>query len=86
MKFAGVEITQESTIAARQWCADNCHACIDEVLNGDVILPSHTAPLDYFAWQKSQSMKSLAGEYDHTLGFMQKAHYLQTGESVALLP
>lgn len=86
MKFAGVEITQESIISARQWYADNCHACIDEVLSGRVVLPSHTAPLDYFAWQKSQATKSMAGEYDHSLAFMQKAHYLQTGESVALLP
>ena len=86
MKFAGVEITQESIIAARQWCADNYHACIDEVLSGKVVLPSHTAPLDYFARQKSQALASLAGECDHSFAFMQKAHYLQTGESVALLP
>ena len=29
---------------------------------------------------------ALAGEFDHTLTFMQRAHYMQTGECVALLP
>lgn len=29
--------------------------------------------------------KALAGEYDHTLAFKQKVHYLKTGESIPIL-
>lgn len=83
MKFAGTKITQESILKAREWFADNCDACIEEATSGAVFvndLPS------YILWREKQKAEVLAGKHDHTFTFMQKAHYIQTGESVALLP
>jgi len=83
MKFAGTKITQESILKAREWFADNYDACIEEAASGAVFvndLPS------YIIWREKQKAEVLAGKHDHTFTFMQKAHYIQTGESVALLP
>lgn len=83
MKFNGVTLTQETIIAARQWFADNAQACIDEVTSGAVRVND---PETYFEWRRQSAADSLAGKNDHTFTFMQRAHYIQTGESVALLP
>ena len=83
MKFNGVELTQETILATRQWFADNAMACIAEVESGAVKVND---PEKYFAWRKESAANSLAGKNDHTFTFMQRAHYLQTGECVALLP
>lgn len=83
MKFAGTEITQESILKAREWFADNYDGCIAEAVNGEVFvndLPS------YIVWREKQKAEVLAGKHDHTFTFMQRAYYIQTGESVALLP
>lgn len=82
-KFAGVELTQESIIAARQWFHDNALACISEVESGAVKVND---PAEYFAWRKQQAADSLAGKNDHTFALLQKAHYIQTGECIAFLP
>ena len=86
MKFNGVEITQQSIDACRQWFANNADACYQEAKDGKAPLASHY-PLELYR-QKMQERKeaSLAGEYDHTSAFMQRAYYIQTGECVALLP
>jgi hypothetical protein len=40
----------------------------------------------YIKWQQILKDDTLAGSYDHTLTFLQKAYWIQTGECVALLP
>lgn len=82
-KFAGVEITAEANQAARQWYADNALACIANVESGAVRVND---PETYRAWRMQSHDDALAGKHDHTLAHIQRAHYIQTGESIALLP
>jgi len=81
-KFNGVTLTPDSIQKTRQWFADNAQACIDEVASGAVRVND---PESYFEWRRKQIADSLAGRSDHTFTFLQHAHYLQTGECVALL-
>ena len=86
MKFNGVVITQESIQACRQWFIDNQQACIDGALDGSLGLASHVNVTEYIEACQLKQDAIESGEQDHTFTFMQRAHYIQTGESVALLP
>jgi len=86
MKFAGVEITQESIKAAEHWFAEHCQACIDEAKAGTLGLASHVNVDDYVAQKEAQRLDWLSGNLSASFTFWQKAHYIQTGESVAFLP
>ncbi len=82
-KFNGVTLTSETILATRQWFADNDQACIDEAVSGQVRvndLPS------FIEWKKQSIADGLVGKWDHTFAFLQRAYFIQTGESVALLP
>lgn len=86
MKFNGVQITEESIHACRQWFADNADACVRGAEDGTAPLASHY-PLELYRNKMAERKASaLAGEFDHNFAFMQRAYYIQTGESVALLP
>lgn len=85
MKFNGVQITEESIEACRQWFADNASNCIEEVELGLVSLPDHVDFEGYKDCMNDRVRAAFAGEYDNTFTFMQRAYYIQTGESVALL-
>ena len=86
MTFNGVTITQESIIACRKWFADNVDACVREAEDGTAPLASHY-PIELYREKMAERKEAaLAGEFDHTFTFMQRAHYMQTGECVALLP
>jgi len=76
-------LTPETIQATRQWFADNAAACIAEVEAGRVWVND---PARYFAHQRQAAADSLAGKYDHTFTFLQRAHYIQTGECVPFLP
>ncbi|OME55423.1 hypothetical protein BSK59_13170 [Paenibacillus odorifer] len=82
-RFAGVKLTEESIQKAREWFADNAQACIDEVLNGEVKVNDQDS---YIKWRQENINDALKGRYDHTLSFLQRAHTIQTGECIALLP
>ena len=82
MEFAGVKITQDTIIATRQWFADNAQACIESARDGTNTVNDLAS---YIEWQKEAAADSLAGNYDCTFTFMQRAHYIQTGESIPLL-
>ena len=76
-------IKQEFVIKAREHFADLCAQCIDDAVNGiDKVQDLE----DYIRWNNDMAAKSLAGDYDHTFSQHQYAYYLQTGESIALLP
>lgn len=84
-KFNGVVITQDSIQKCRQWFADNADGCVREAEDGTAPLANHY-PLELYRAEKTEDKrKSLAGEYDHTFTFLQRAYYIQTGECVALL-
>lgn len=86
MIFNGVQITEESIKACRQWFADNAQACIDEVEQGFVKLPNHVNFEGYRECMNNKIRAALAGDFDSSFTLMQRAYYIQTGESVALLP
>lgn len=81
-----MKLTNETIQVTRQWFADNSQACIDEVMSGDIVLPSHVNKVDYFASCRVRAVEHLSGKWDHTFTFLQRAHFIQTGECVALLP
>lgn len=78
-----VQFTPETIAAARQSFADGAMACIEEVQSGAVHVND---PEGYFAWRRECARRALAGEYDHSFAFWQRAVYIQTGECPALLP
>lgn len=76
-------LTPETIRATRQWFADNAHLCIAEAQSGEVYVND---PVDYATWQLQCASAALRGDYDHSLTFLQRATYIQTGECPALLP
>jgi hypothetical protein len=80
--FAGVELTAETIQRTRQWFADNAQACIDGAESGRTQVNDLGR---YVAWRRQCIADSLAGKGDHTFAFLQRAHFIQTGESVPLL-
>jgi hypothetical protein len=85
-KFNGTELTPETIQATRQWFADNADACVREAEDGTAPLASHYPLAKYRAEKAADKADALAGKYDRSLTFLQRAYYIQTGESVALLP
>ncbi|MGV6935984.1 hypothetical protein ACWA2B_10760 [Paenibacillus sp. CMM36] len=83
MRFNGVELTEASILRTRKLFADIALECIEEVQCGKV---SVNDPESYFAWRREEANDVLEGKADHTLTFLQRAYYVQTGESIALLP
>jgi hypothetical protein len=82
-KFNGTELTNESMQKTRKWFSDNSISCIEEVENGSVSVNNEE---DYFKWRNKEAKEYMEGKHDHTVTFLQRAYYIQTGESVALLP
>lgn len=78
-----MKLTPETIHATRQWFADNALACIAEVESGDVKVNNRER---YFSQCRQRHADALAGKGDHTFAFRQRAHYIQTGECVPLLP
>ncbi|MBF8216212.1 hypothetical protein MKS87_11465 [Bacillus subtilis] len=82
-RFNGVQLTDESIQKTRKWFADNAMACIEEVKSGKVYVNDRES---YFAWRNKEAKEYMEGKHDHTVTFLQRAYFIQTGESVALLP
>lgn len=78
----GVEITPETILATREHFAQISRDCIAEVQSGRTRVNDLAS---YVAWREQAIDDSLAGKGDHTLTFMQRALWLQTGECPALL-
>lgn len=85
-KFNNTELTPATMQATRQHFADNKQAQIDEILSGAVKLPSHNPQELHFARLRADAKECLAGTFDHTFTFLQRAYWIQTGEMIALLP
>ncbi|PIH59146.1 hypothetical protein [Paenibacillus sp. LK1] len=82
MRFNGVELTEETIKITRKLFANIALECIEEVKNGKVIVND---PESYFAWRKEEVKDAMGGKIDYTLTFLQRAYYIQTGETIALL-
>jgi hypothetical protein len=82
-KFAGVTLTNKTIQQTREWFAANALDCIAEAESGEVFVNDLRA---YKQWKQADHAESLAGKWDHTFTFLQRAHTLQTGECIALLP
>lgn len=82
-QFNGVELTKESIQKTRKWFSENAIACIEEVKSGEFKVND---PESYFKWETEKAKEYMEGCHDHTLSFLQRAYFIQTGESVALLP
>ncbi|MCY8228821.1 hypothetical protein MOC30_14620 [Bacillus spizizenii] len=81
--FNGVQLAEVSIQKTRKWFADNAIACIEEVKSGKVYVNDRES---YFAWRKKEAKEYMEGRHDHTVAFLQRAYFIQTGEDVALLP
>ncbi|WP_405101529.1 hypothetical protein [Oceanobacillus sp. FSL H7-0719] len=81
-EFNGVKLTEETIQKTRKWFHDNCIACIEEAKSGKVFVND----LEYYCkWESGSAKEYMEGKHDHVLAFLQRAHYIQTGESVPLL-
>lgn len=76
-------VQQEFILKARTHFANLSMKCIEEAKSGSVKVNDLDA---YVAWNERQITESLEGKWDHTFTHLQYAYYLQTGESIALLP
>lgn len=84
MVFNGVEITEETIEKTHKHFADICQGCIDEVKSGDVRV---NCPESYFAENERRRDAHLNRTASVTnFTFRQRAYWVQTGKSVALLP
>ena len=71
-----------TVLKARLWYAQNALDCIDEAVTGKVKVEDIKKVVKYNI-ERCHSV--LAGSFDHTLAFKQKVHYIENGESVAIL-
>ena len=83
MTFNGKEITEETIKITRNHFIDINQRIIDDVVSGVTKVNDRER---YLQQLRDQKVYYAAGYSDHTLTFMQRAYYLQEGESIALLP
>lgn len=81
-EFNGVQLSEESIKKTRKWFSENALACIEEVKSGKVNVND---PEYYFAWREKEAKEYMEGLHDHNFTFWQRAYFIQTGESIALL-
>ena len=93
MKFAGIELTQETILLTRQHFAGIYEKCIESAVE------YHSMPVEelsagqffvndltgYLAQQRALIAETIAGQHDVNFTFLQRAHSLQTGDCIALL-
>ena len=82
-RFNDTELTPETIQATRQWYIEHFERL---ALEAPDFLASHYPLEKYKAEMAEKQCAVTAGEYDRSLAFLQRAYFIQTGESVALLP
>jgi hypothetical protein len=83
MRFNGLELTEIAMQQTRQWFADNALAAAEDARAGRTRVNDLEG---YLRDSERRAAYFLAGEGDSSVAFLQRAYYVQTGESVALLP
>ncbi len=76
------DMTQATIKATREQGIAQCEACIAEAESGAVFVNDLPG---YIAYQRGDQEKYRNGDYDHTLHFLQRAIYIQTGESIPMM-
>lgn len=77
-----IVITEQTILETRQHFADISARCIEDAKNGKF----HVNDLESFIeWQENLAIEALTGKDDHTVTFIQRALWIQTGESIPLL-
>lgn len=82
-RFNNVELTEGIIKQTRKHFRDICFGCIEEVKSGKCTVNDSNT---YFLQKKLDADNYMKGEYDHTFTFLQRAYFLQTEESIPLLP
>lgn len=77
-----IPLTPETMQRTREHFVDIYRECIAEAESGKVWVRNVA---EYREWMLSNIADTLAGKSDHTFTFFQRAHWLQTGECVALI-
>lgn len=85
--FAGDKLTDESLELARLWFHNNSLACVEEAEERKDFMNDYEG---YVRWQLQSAEDALTigkpGGSRVSLAFLQRAHIIQTGKCVALLP
>lgn len=90
LKFAGVALTPETIQRTREHFAENQHACARLSLQYGECGPLQKRGFyvnereEYILRCEREAVAFLAGEYDCTFTFAQRAYFLQTSESVPM--
>lgn len=77
-----VTLTRETIDKTWQWYIDNARDCINEVLSGEVKVNNVKRYID---WNLDQIEMFQNRKCNIWLGFIQRAVYIQTGESIPLM-
>jgi hypothetical protein len=77
-----VILTAETIQKTREWFADNSRACIEEARSGETRVNNLES---YIAWREAAIADSLAGKGDRSVAFIQRAYFIQSGQSIPLL-
>lgn len=80
-----VILTKDTIVKTREWFIQNELGCIAEVESGEVYLNPEYGFDRYKGDCLSNIEKIKQGEWDHSLTFVQRAYYIQSGKSVGLL-
>ena len=81
--FAGVALTAESIQAARQFYVDLDQRSIAKAISGELRVKDLES---YIEWKQESIARSTGENVEVSFTLLQKAHTIQTGECVALLP
>lgn len=74
--------SEEIITQTRQHFADIHRQCITDILENNKVVNNLESHL---AFREKTIASFLAGDYDNTIPFQQYAHYLESGECVAIL-
>lgn len=83
MHFNGTKILPETITKTRQFFIDNCEKCKQNAING---IDRVNDLEKYILWKDAMISEYENGINDHTFTFLQRAYYIQTGETIAFLP
>lgn len=83
MIYAGVTITPETVARTREHFVANKRECIAAAQCGEM----YVKDIASYVQRTEETIAHIeAGGWDHTFTFMQRAHWLQTGVDIPLLP
>lgn len=80
-----VILTECTIIKTRDWFIQNELGCIAEVESGEVYLNPEYGFEKYKGDCLSNIENIKQGEWDHSLTFLQRAYYIQSGKSAGIL-